>query len=139
MPINTVLPSKDSAIYKAAELINKAGPHQLVELFAAVDFGPPKQRQEKLDRAFFLDWLRYTPSNLLDITEKARRHFAAQEPKVEYVGQITPARYRGDWRVSTLNKKNIPSRHGLRPASDSAPTWSLRESLSIKTVSGGDL
>jgi hypothetical protein len=129
------IPPKSCAIYKAATLINKAGPHQLVELFASIDFGPTKKRQEKLNHAIDTDWLCSAPDGRIDITEKARAHFADLEPSDKPIGQITPARYRGDWRASTLDKKHIPNRRG--PRAD-VPAWSVKpDGYSIKSVGGG--
>jgi hypothetical protein len=64
---------------------------------------------------------------------------AQVEERVEPIGKITPTlpQYRPSVFASQgISKKNIPNRHGLRPASDSAPAWSRRESLSIRTISG---
>jgi hypothetical protein len=130
-------PPKGCAIYKAAELINSSGPRQMHELFASIDFGPQHKRTYKLDHAFDIDWLRATADGLVDITEKTRQHFADQEPKEEYIGQITPARYRGDWRVSTLNPKHIPNSRGMR---QDVPAWSVRpDGFSLKGVAGGEV
>jgi hypothetical protein len=122
------------AIYKAAALINSSGPHQLIELFTSIDFGPPKNRQEKLDHAYDIDWLRQTPDGRLDVTEKARQYFADQEPKTQYIGQIAAPQYRGDWRTGSLSKQHIPNRRG--PRAD-APEWSVRpDGYSIKSLGG---
>jgi hypothetical protein len=135
-----IFPTTRSAIYKAIALILDKGPQTVEQLMTTIDFGAHGTQKSKIRQAIEADWIFETPAGTIDVTERTRQHFAAPEPKVEYVGQITPAQYRGDWRAGEgLSKKNIPSRHGLRPASDSAPTWSHRESLSIKTVSGGDL
>jgi hypothetical protein len=134
-----IFPTTRSAIYKAIALILDKGPQTIEQLMTTIDFGAHGTQKSKIRQAIEADWIFETPAGTIDVTERTRQHFATPEPKVKYVGQITPVQYRGDWRATTLNKKNIPSRHGLRPASDSAPTWSLRESLSIKTVSGGDL
>jgi hypothetical protein len=134
-----IFPTTRSAIYKAIALILDKGPQTIEQLMTTIDFGAHGTQKSKIRQAIEADWIFETPVGTIDVTERTRQHFSAQEPKVEYVGQIAPARYRGDWRASTLNKKHIPNSRGLRPAADMAPTWSLRESLSIKTVSGGDL
>jgi hypothetical protein len=137
------IPIKSSAIYKAAELINSAGPRSKEVLLTEIDFGPKKERHGKFEHAFSIGWLCETPAGTIDVTEKSRKFFAYAEPNGEPIGEIKPAptlpQYRGDWRGSQgISKKNIPNRRGLRPASDLAPAWSVRETVSIKTISGGD-
>lgn len=137
MPVNKLIPQKSSAIYHAAALIIRCGPHQLVELFASIDFGPPKNRQEKLDHAFDIDWLRQTPDGRLDVTEKARQHLADQSPKERYVGQIAPAPSWNAFERPPLSRKNIPDRRGTRR---DIPDWSHRAAeFCLKSVPGGEV
>jgi len=121
-------PSTSSAAYKAAALIDACGPQSVVGLFAAVDFGVENARQEKLDRAMDIGWLTTTPAGSIDLTEATRKHF---ERPSAYVGQITPAQYRGNvFASSGLSKKYIPSRRGQR---NDIPAWSVRSDPSFQT------
>ena len=127
-------PSKSATIYAAAALIENKGPMHRAELFAAMDFGPEKTRENKLREAFQTDWLCETPAGQIDLTEFSLRHFDRQKPGApEYIGQITPAQYRPDVFATTLSKKHIPNRRGLRA---DVPAWSVRETVSIKTIGG---
>jgi hypothetical protein len=135
MPVNKFIPQKSSAIYHAAALIIRCGPHQLIELYTSIDFGPAKNRQVKLDHAFDIDWLRPTPDGRLDVTEKARQYFADQEPKERYIGQTTPAPNWNVYERPALSKKNIPNSRGTR---QDIPEWSVRSpGFGMKSVPGG--
>ena len=124
MTTSKATPIKSCAIYKAAALINRSGPLLLAELFAAVDFGPKHTRQRKLDHAFDIGWLSKTEYGAIDVTEKSKQHFAAQQPKDQYIGQITPAAHRPSvFASSGLSKRFIPSSRGTR---SDIPTWSVR-------------
>jgi len=125
-------PGRSADIYTAAAIIDKAGPMQRVELFAAMDFGPSNNRENKLREAFETGWLRETPSGHIELTEYSKRHFEAQKPKEKYVGEMTPPAYRPSIFASQgLSKRYIPDRRG--PRAD-VPAWSVRESVSIKTI-----
>jgi len=125
-----VTPNKSATIYAAATVIAKCGPMLREELYATMDFGPSHTRETKLREAFETDWLRETPSGQVELTEYARRHLEAQKPKETYVGQITPAQYRGDWRKGSLSKQYIPNRRG--PRAD-VPAWSIRQKNSTQS------
>jgi len=132
MTTTKVAPNTSSAIYKAAAHIEQSGPVTSEVLFVAVDFGPANARQGKLNHAYEIDWLQETPAGTIDLTESARKHFASKRPKPEYVGEITPAQYRPSIFASQgLSKKNIPNSRGTR---DDIPAWSVRETVSIKTI-----
>lgn len=111
--IRTV-PKSSMAIYKAAALINSAGPHQVVKLFASIDFGPNSARKGKLTYAHEIEWLRTTPDGLIDITESTRLYFASLQPKEKFVGEKAAPQYRGDWRAGSLSRQHIPNRRGPR-------------------------
>lgn len=114
MTAMTIVPKKGTAIYKAADLINSSGPHQMVELFASIDFGPAAARKEKLNYAYEIGWLRTTPEGMVDVAESTKRHFAAQESKKKFIGEKAAPQYRGDWRVGSLSRQHIPDRRGPR-------------------------
>jgi len=109
-----VTPGKSASIYEAASIINKAGPMQRAELFAAMDFGPTESRERKLRDAFQSDWLRETPSGHIELTEYSNRHFERQKPRVPYVGQMAPPAYRGNVFGKPLSRQHIPNRRGPR-------------------------
>jgi hypothetical protein len=139
MTTNKAVPIKSSAIYKAADLIIGAGPRSMEVLQAEIDFGPKHARRGKLEHAISIGWLCETPAGTIDVTEKTRQHFAEQERSSKPIGRITPAQYRPSVFASPgLSKTNIPNRRGLRPAADMAPAWSVREAVTIKTVSGSE-
>jgi hypothetical protein len=125
-----------SAIYKAAAHLEQSGPLSSASLFVAIDFGPARTRQAKLDHAFQIGWLEVTPGGSIDLTETTRAHFAEKRPKEGYVGQIVPAQYRPNVFASPgLSKKFIPSRRGMR---DDIPAWSVKpDGHSIKSIGGG--
>ena len=138
MPVIQVTPNKSATIYAAASMLHKRGPMTRDQLFAAMDFGPKGGREEKLRQAFDFDWLRETPAGQIEVTEFAGRHFDCNKPRAALAGEPTAPAYRGNWRSKPLDPKRIPNRHGLRPANDAAPDWSVREKLSIKTIGGGE-
>jgi hypothetical protein len=124
-------PNRSATIYRAAAQIEKCGPMQRLELFAAMDFGPANTREAKLREAFETDWLRETSSGHIELTEYSKRHFERQKPKEPYVGQVTAPAYRPNIFASQgLSKRFIPDRRG--PRAD-VPAWSMRESLSFQT------
>jgi hypothetical protein len=131
MTTNKAIPIKSSAIYKAAELINTAGPRSMEVLQAEIDCGPKKGRQEKFAHAFSIGWLCETPAGTIDVTEKTRQYFSELEPSAKPIGQITPAQYRPSVFVSQgLSKKNIPNRRGTRL---DIPEWSVRGDVVFHT------
>jgi hypothetical protein len=131
MTTHKATPIKSCAIYKAAELINRSGPYLLAELFAAVDFGPKNTRQRKLDHAFDIGWLCKTAHGAVDVTGKTKQHFAAQAPKQQYIGQITPAAHRPNvFSSSGLSKRHIPNSRGTR---QDIPPWSVRAAATFHT------
>lgn len=132
-----VAPLSRSAVYKAAELIIATGPRTLEALFVAVDFGVKSSRAEKLRLAFEANWLRQGEDGQIDVTDFARNHIAAQAPKKQYVGQITPAQCRPNIYASQgLSKKHIPNRRGQR---NDIPAWSVKpDGHSIKSIGGGE-
>jgi hypothetical protein len=137
------IPSKGTAARLAAEHLFKTGPAPELELYAAVDFKcAPEKRAEKLQRAVSTGVLTQLPDGKLDCTKAIRTYFedqACQKEEAKPIGEITPAQYRPNIFASQgISKKNIPNRRGLRPASDLAPAWSVRETLSIKTIAGGE-
>ncbi|MFK3741411.1 hypothetical protein [Massilia sp. TN1-12] len=126
-----VAPLRRSAVYKTAELIIATGPRTLESLFVAVDFGVKSSRAEKLRLAFEANWLVQDKDGQIDVTDFARNHIAAQTPKMQYIGEITPAQYRPNIYASQgLSKKNIPNRRGQR---NDIPAWSVREIGSSQT------
>jgi hypothetical protein len=130
-------PYVGSAAYKAAVHLEQSGPLPSEMLFVAVDFGPKKSRQAKLDHAYEIGWLEMTPAGTIGLTESTRAHFAEKQPKEGYVGQIVPAQYRPNVFASPgLSKKFIPSRRGMR---DDIPAWSVKpDGHSIKSIGGGE-
>jgi hypothetical protein len=125
--------------YLAGEYLYRNGPRSDVELFRAVDFGSTMSaRLDALQRAICGDWLMETERGKIACSRAATDYYDEQSdrPKEEYVGQIAPAPQRNVFASPGLSKKNIPNRHGLRPASDRAPAWSVREKVSIKTITG---
>lgn len=136
MTTSKAIPIKSCAIYKAAAMINRSGPLLLAELFAAVDFGPKHTRQHKLDHAFDIGWLCKTEYGAIDVTEKTKHHFVAQQPKDQYIGQFTPAQYRPNvFASSGLSKRHIPNSRGTR---QDIPAWSHRgEGFGMKSIAGG--
>ena len=131
--IATAFASNRGAAYKACELIIARGPQTIEQLMVAIDFGAHGTRKAKIRAAIQAGWMCETGAGTIDVTDSVRQHFAALEPKERPLGQITPTQYRGDWRKGSLSAKNIPSRHGLRPASDAAPAWSVRENPHFHT------
>ena len=126
-----IAPLGRSAVYKAAELIMASGPLTLEALFVAVDFGVKSSRAEKLRLAFEANWLVQDKDGQIDVTDFARKHIAAQAPKKQYFGQITPSQYRPNvFESQGLSKKHIPNRRGQR---NDIPAWSVRESVSLHT------
>lgn len=133
-----VVPRSWAAIYVAADMIHLTGAKRPVDLFASIDFGPEHTHLDKLNNAFETGWLQQA-GDLVELTDLSRRHFDKKRPPApKYVGQEAPPAYRPNVFASTLNRRHIPNRHGLRPANDAAPAWSVRETLSIKTIGGGD-
>lgn len=124
-------PNRSATIYRAAVQIEKCGPMQRLELFAAMDFGPANNRETKLLEAFETDWLRETPTGHIELTEYSKRHFERQKPKEPYVGQVAPPAYRGNVFGKSLDPKHIPDRRG--PRAD-VPAWSVRETVTIVTI-----
>lgn len=134
MTVNRATPNTSAAIYKAAALIDEKGPQTIDDLFFEVNFGVQNDRMNKLQRAFDIGWLYETPVGTVDLTESTKRHFDRKRPS-DYVGQITPAQYRPNIYASQgLSKKNIPNSRGMR---NDIPNWSVRETVSIKTIGGG--
>lgn len=126
-----IAPLSRSAVYKAAELIIASGPRTLESLFVAVDFGVKSSRAEKLRLAFEANWLCQDDDGQIDVTEFARNHIAAQGPKKQYIGQITPSQYRPNvFESQGLSKKNIPRRGGMR---SDIPDWSKPDQFSPTT------
>jgi hypothetical protein len=131
---DTLFPSPRSAAGKAIALIIASGPRTTERLFVEVDFGAHGTKLKKLRDAILDGWLCETPAGAIDVTEASREHFSPK-PKEQYIGQITPAQYRGNWRAGVLSKLNIPDRRGRRDV----PGWSVKpDGYSIKTVTGGD-
>jgi hypothetical protein len=126
-------PGKLAAIYEAAALIKEKGPMRRLELFAAMDFGPERTRELKLREAFQTSWLREASSGHIELTEYSQQHFDRQKSASTYVGEVTPPQYRGNWRTGTLSRQHIPNRRGTRA---DVPEWSVRETVSIKTIGG---
>jgi hypothetical protein len=125
--------------YLAGEYLYKYGSCTEAELFLAVNFGKSKyEREVALQGAIRGGWLMETQRGKIACSLAATDYYAEQsdKPKEEYVGQIAPAPQRNVFASPGLSKKNIPNRHGLRPASDIAPAWSVREKVSIKTITG---
>jgi len=117
-----------SAIYKAAEHIRAHGPQSVAGLFAAVDFGPRRDRVGKLKTAFETGWLVKTPEDLIVLTEFARQHFESKRPQEKYVGQITPAKCQVDIFASPgLSPRFIPNRRG--PRVDAPPAYGDKPSF----------
>jgi hypothetical protein len=137
MTTTKTAPYIKSAIYLAAAHLERSGPLSSESLFVAIDFGPTRTRQAKLEHAYQIDWLQVTPAGTIDLTESARQHFAGKRPKEGYVGQIVPAQYRPNVFASQgLSKKFIPSRRGQR---DDIPAWSVKlDGHSIKSIGGGE-
>lgn len=132
-----VAPLRRSAVYKAAEVIVARGPHAREALLVAVDFGVQGTHTDKLKQAFDGGWLYLRADGLIDVTEFARNHIAAQAPKEKYIGQITPSQYRPNvFESQGLSKKNIPNRRGQR---NDIPAWSVKpDGHSIKSIGGGE-
>jgi hypothetical protein len=137
------VPNKGTAPRLAAEHLLKSGPMVEAELCAAVDLGcASHKRAEKLQRAVSTGVLTQLPDGKLDCSPALRTWLESQasgQEESKPIGQNTPAQYRPSVFASpAISKKNIPRRQALRPASDLAPSWSVRETVSIKTISGGE-
>lgn len=136
------MPGSHTAPYKAAEHLFKNGPMTQEQLFLAVDMGcVPCRRDEKLQHAITSGLITQMADGKLDCSAEVRVRFEEKlniKPDEKLIGQITPAQYRPSVFASQgISKKNIPNRRGLRPVSDSAPAWSVRETVSIKSIAGG--
>jgi hypothetical protein len=135
------IPGSHTAPYKAAEHLFKNGPATEEQLFVAVDMGNVAcRREEKLSGAITSGLLTQLPDGRIDCSASTRTYFEEKlsiEPEEGPIGEIKPAptlpQYRGNWRGSTLSKRNIPNSRGLRPASDLAPAWSVRQDVSFHT------
>jgi hypothetical protein len=125
--------------YLAGEYLYRNGPCTDVELFLAVKFGKSQnERAAALQSAIRGGWLIETQRGKIACSPAATDYYDgySEAPEEKYVGQIAPAPQRNVFASPGLSKKNIPNRHGLRPASDIAPAWSVREKVSIKTITG---
>lgn len=131
--IATAFPSSRGAAYKACELIITQGPKTVEQLLVAVDFGAHGTQKAKITAAIQAGWIYETSAGTIDVTEPVREHFAGLAPKEKYAGQITPPQYRGNVFGPALSKRYIPDRRG--PRAD-VPAWSVRETVSIKTIGG---
>jgi len=125
-----------SAVYRAAAYIAQNGPQSIAALFAAVDFGSTKSRSAKLKYGYQKGWLEQRPDGLIDLTALALQHLADKQPKAAYVGQITPAQYRPNFRASSgLSKQYRVNSRGTRA---DIPAWSHRpEGFGFKSAGGG--
>ena len=132
-----VTPNKSATIYAAAAALHKRGPMSRADLFSFMDFGPENNRENKLQQAFDTNWLQEADGKI-GLTDYSQRHFDCANPRGTQVGEPTAPAYRGNVFGKPLDPKRIPNRHGLRPANDAAPAWSRRESVSIKTIGGGE-
>jgi len=133
--ISAAFPSRRGAAYKACELLTAQGPRTVEQLLVAIDFGSKGTQKTKLLAAIDAGWIYETPAGMVDVTEPVKQHFAALAPKEKSAaaGQVVEPQYRGDWRGSTLSRQHIPNRRG--PRAD-VPAWSVRETVSIKTIGG---
>lgn len=122
MTVRTI-PSALAAIHKAAKLIISLGPQTRRQLFTTIDFGAQHTHEEKLKDAFERGWLYETPAGTIDVTESTRKHFADQQSKEKYVGQVAPPAWRPNLMTGTLNPKYHTNSRGPR---DDAPEWSRR-------------
>lgn len=139
---NIRTPREGEIPHAAGAYVYKYGSCSETELFLAVNFGRSKhERAVALQSAIRGGWLIETERGTIACSPAALDYYDAQEdkPKEEYVGQIVPAATRNVFAGSGLSKKHIPNRHGLRPASDLAPAWSVKpDGYSIKSIGGGD-
>lgn len=136
--ISLPFPTTRSAAYKAIMQIIAHGPRTAEQLFTEVDFGAHATQKPKLRQAIQAGWIIEKPEKMLEVSDAVRQHFAEVAPKEQYIGQIVPSQYRPSVFASQgISKKNIPNRRGLRPTSDAAPAWSVRETVSIKSIAGG--
>ena len=124
-----------SAVYKAAAYIERNGPQSVAALFVAVDFGSTKSRSGKLKYGCQIGWLEKRPDGLIDLTDLALQHLASKQPKSTYLGEITPAQYRPNFRASSgLSKQYRVNSRGTR---SDIPDWSHRpEGFSLKSAGG---
>lgn len=131
-----VTPNKSATIYAAASMLHKRGETMTrADLFATIDFGPANNRDNKLQQAFDTNWLQEADGKI-GLTDYSQRHFDCRKVKAANDGVPTAPAYRGNVFASQgLSKQYIPNRRG--PRAD-VPAWSVRETLSIKTIGGGE-
>lgn len=124
-----------SAVYRAAAYIEQNGPQSIAGLFVAVDFGSTKSRSAKLKYGYEIGWLEKRSDGLIDLTELALQHLSSKGPKADYVGQITPAQYRPNFRASPgLSKQYRVNSRGTR---SDIPDWSHRpDGFGFKSAGG---
>jgi hypothetical protein len=124
-----------SAVYKAAVYLEKNGPTSIASLFVAVDFGSTKTRTTKLKYGYQIGWLEQRPDGLIDLTELAIQRLASKPAKTAYIGEITPAQYRPNFRASSgLSKQYRTNSRGTR---SDIPDWSRRpDGFGFKNIGG---
>jgi hypothetical protein len=129
-------PIKGEIPHTAGEYLYKHGPCIESELFLAVEFGRGQhERAVALQSAIRSGWLMETSRGTIACSPAATDYYDEQSDKEpgEYVGQIVPAATRNVFATQGLGKKYQINSRGLRPASDLAPAWSVREGITFHT------
>lgn len=119
------IPYRNSAAYKAAELLYQTGPKTESDLFSSVGFGYREYiRRGRLREAIDEGWLRHLPDYMVDLTEFARAHFDEQPPEARRMGKVAEPR-----SINLMDRK--PYQPPKRLPRGDEPEWAKRSDVTF--------